>query len=153
MDTTHLQVLQNLHGTKDLDLGAGEVVAQKDFSLVSIEPWAEGDLSPNLLSGGGAAQDGGGDQQCRPPHVQVLQLLVCQPEHRDRAQVPACRDKGLDPPAAPPPALMLFLLSAFLMAGLLHILHSPGEHHLLLFQEPPGLSLFNALDPPGTSFL
>lgn len=31
--STHLQGTQNLHGTKDLHLGAGVVGAQEDFSL------------------------------------------------------------------------------------------------------------------------
>lgn len=83
MDATHLQVLENLHGTKDLDLRAGEVVAQKDFSLVGVKPWAEGHLGTNMLPRDVAAGDGGGDQQRRLLHAEVFQLLVRQPVHRD----------------------------------------------------------------------
>lgn len=99
VDATHLQVLKNLHGTKDLDLGAGVMVAQKDFSLVSVQPWAEGHLGAHMLSGGMAARDGGGDQQCCFFHAEMFQLLVRQPVHHDRAEVPACGDE--DVPLSP----------------------------------------------------
>lgn len=95
VDTTYLQVLQNLHGTKDFNFGAGVVVAQKDFSLVRVQPWAEGHLSPNLLFREVAAQEGCSDQQYCLLHAQVLSLLVRQFVHCDQAEVLACGDKGV----------------------------------------------------------
>lgn len=74
------------------------MVAQKDFSLVSVKPWAEGHLGPDLLSGEVAAWERGSDQQCCPLQAQVLQLPVRKPEHSHRAEVPACGDKGVIPP-------------------------------------------------------
>ena len=146
--TAHLQVLQHLHGAKDLHLGAGVVVAQEDFGLVGVKPRAEGHLGPDLLRRGGAAREGSCDQQRRPLQAQVPQLLVRQPEHRHRADVPACGDRGAVPPGPrPTQALPPFPLPG----GLLCSPGSPGEA-----RPPPGASWEVPLQcsrPPWAPFL